>query len=290
MRPLLDQVLSATMPAKTSLPSRAEMEVEAERLAASMPPLHAGASHARESVDPGAHGRRRAGTGESFWQFRRFQEGDFRSDIDWRASARYEHLHVREREKESPVRFRLWWSATTRMTYRSNARLPYKVERAALLLLALSRLLRRGGEQVEVFADDTDAPLPTSMASKSGASCVILASDFLDAPEDWEEQLRRLAARRTRGYLLHIIDPAEADFPFEGRTGFANAKGVVRQLLGSAEDCAPEYHDRFITHCEKIESIARALGWSLLRHRTDTPAEDALLDLHRRLSDAGAPR
>ena len=281
MKLILDQVIAVA--AKTSASPRTRLEIEAEQLALSLPPLRATATLARASVDPGVHGHKRAGTGESFWQFRRFQEGDFRNDIDWRASARHEHLHVREREKEAPLRFRLWWSNAHTMSYHSKRTLPYKHERATVLLLALARLLRRGGEKVETLEGETENPLNHAPA-ESRASCLILASDFLDASDDLYEQMRPLASSNATGHLLHIIDPAEKKFPFQGRTGFTNAEGVVRQILGNAEDCTREYQNRFTQHCDRIGKIARALGWSLQRHYTDETPQDALLQLHQRLS------
>lgn len=229
----------------------------------------------RDNVAQGVHGYRRAGTGESFWQFRRFQEGDFCSDIDWRASARHEHLHVREREKESPVCFRIWWNRGTSMNYHSHSRLPLKSERAAVLMLALTRLLQRGGENVELLHSIDSATL----ASATGIFYYIIADDFLDRPE----AIPRSLAYRHPGLLVHIIDPAEEDFPFKGRTGFATAEGILRQLLGNAEQCAPEYRRRFAEHSEAIRESARKFGWSVSRHRTDIRPADALLDLHRYL-------
>ena len=275
MTPLLEAILSAASPRK-ALQGDARLEIEAERLAAPLPPLRAAAARARESVEQGAHGRRRAGGGESFWQFRRFQEGDFRSDIDWRASARHEHLHVREREKESPVRFRLWWDAAAGMDYRSRSGLPLKRERAAVLMLALARLLRRGGESVELLPGHAAPSLPAS----GGACHFVLASDFLHPPEP----LLAALAGKAQGHLLHIVDPAEEQFPFRGRIGFMDAAGAVRQLLGNAEDCAGEYRRRFDAHAAALAAAARKCGWSMLRHRTDADARDALLGLHRRLS------
>ena len=38
------------------------------------------------TVAQGVHGRRRVGQGDSFWQFRRFVQGDPIARIDWRNS------------------------------------------------------------------------------------------------------------------------------------------------------------------------------------------------------------
>ena len=54
-----------------------------------------------QTVAHGIHGRRRAGPGETFWQFRQFQSSDTARQIDWRRSASSDHLYVREREWEA---------------------------------------------------------------------------------------------------------------------------------------------------------------------------------------------
>ena len=58
----------------------------AAELAARLPRLVARAHEIAASVAYGAHGRRRAGAGETFWQYRPFATGESASRIDWRRS------------------------------------------------------------------------------------------------------------------------------------------------------------------------------------------------------------
>ena len=69
-------------------------------LAARLPRLILEARRVSASVH-GIHGRRRAGPGETFWQYRPLVTGESSSRIDWRRSARDGHLFVREREWEA---------------------------------------------------------------------------------------------------------------------------------------------------------------------------------------------
>jgi len=71
---------------------------EAERLGAALPPLLVEAERLTSGVWLGVHGRRKAGMGETFWQFRRYRVEDPSTSIDWRQSAKSQHLFVRERE------------------------------------------------------------------------------------------------------------------------------------------------------------------------------------------------
>src|SRR6202023_3050101 len=59
-------------------------------------PSGGGVVHLAPPVIHGAHGRRRAGPGENFWQYRRFVSGEPASRVDWHRSARDDHLYVRE--------------------------------------------------------------------------------------------------------------------------------------------------------------------------------------------------
>ena len=74
--------------------------VEAKRLAARLTRIGLEARRIAASMVQGAHGRRRPGVGESFWQFRPFMPGEAALLVDWRRSAREERLFVREREWE----------------------------------------------------------------------------------------------------------------------------------------------------------------------------------------------
>src|SRR5262249_35252748 len=119
---------------------------EAETLAASLPPLLVEAERVASTVAQGVHGRRRVGTGETFWQFRRFQTGDQSSDVDWRRSARSQHLFVRETEWEAAQSVYLWRDGSPSMNYASSG--ATKLQRAGVLALALGILLVEAGERI----------------------------------------------------------------------------------------------------------------------------------------------
>src|SRR4029434_6602183 len=75
--------------------------VGARKLADAMPPLILEARRIASRVIHVVHGRRRAGPGENFWQYRRFVSGEAAQNVDWRRSARDDHLYVRERVWEA---------------------------------------------------------------------------------------------------------------------------------------------------------------------------------------------
>ena len=74
------------------------------------------------NVIHGLHGRRRAGAGESFWQYRRFVSGEPSQNVDWRRSARDDHLYVREQEWEAAHTVWLWPDRSPSMAFASQGR------------------------------------------------------------------------------------------------------------------------------------------------------------------------
>src|ERR1700734_816439 len=123
---------------------------EGRTLAASMPRLILEARRVAATVIHGLHGRRRAGPGENFWQYRRFVSGEPASRVDWRRSARDDFLYVREQEWESAHTIWIWPDRSASMAFRSSLAEESKLHRALVMALALAEVLVHGGERVGV--------------------------------------------------------------------------------------------------------------------------------------------
>src|SRR5580704_10890218 len=102
-------------------------------LAASMPRLVLEARRVAPTVIHGLHGRRRAGAGENFWQYRRFVSGEAASRVDWRRSARDDHLYVRELEWEAAHTVWIWPDRSPSMAFVSNLAEATKLERSLVI-------------------------------------------------------------------------------------------------------------------------------------------------------------
>ena len=271
------------------------LQHEADGLSAGLPPLMVQADHLAASVSLGVHGRRRAGIGESFWQFRRYASPDSSSDIDWRQSAKSQHIFVREREWEAAQTVWFWRDASANMSFKSGA--VSKRARADLLLLALASLLVRGGERVG-FMGMEGAPAASRLAltrigramfGKGQGSLppqipfargnqLVWFSDFLD--EGAFDVMKRLSQIGVEGHLVRIIDPAEEDFPFSGRTRFESPLGEGEEIFGRAERIRTAYRARFTAHGERIAQTSTRLGWTCTIHRTDHAPQASLIALH----------
>jgi uncharacterized protein (DUF58 family) len=293
-------------PAETAVGIRHEQA--ALGLAAVMPRLVVAARRTAATVMHGLHGRRRAGTGENFWQFRRFSSGEPAGQIDWRRSARDDHLYVREREWEAAHTVWLWIDRSRSMAYRSDLAPDAKVERAVVLALASAELLVRGGERagllglgrptasrraIELFAetlalapdDATGIPPAVPIAPLSEA---VLIGDFLAPVAETAVALKSLAARGARGHLVVVSDPIEDIFPFTGRTELRDPEAGTRFTAGRAQDLKADYVARLGLHREALRAAATPLGWDVAFHRTDRSAAEALLALHARFGERPA--
>lgn len=285
------------------------LQEKAEQLAAALPPLLAEAEKLAVSVSLGVHGRRKAGMGESFWQFRRYAPEDPATAIDWRQSAKSQHLFVREREWEAAQAVWFWRDASATMRFKSSFAATTKTDRATVLALALGSLLLRGGERIGLVGgqrppssgratlrriahellDSDDRALPPEVPVGRSAQIVWL-SDFLSPPDETERAMRKLSAAGALGHFVHILDPAEEDFPFEGRTRFDALADKESELFGRAESVRAAYRERFCAHAEAVANLARRFGWNYLAHRTDNSPQLALIALYAAIGGEVAQR
>ena len=243
--------------------------------------------------------------GESFWQFRLYQAGDDATDIDWRQSARSRHMFVREQEWEAAESVWIWCDLSPSMRFRSGRRVPHKVERAAVLSLALGAMLVRGGERIALLgsgersrggrqglnafarslgaSERAAAPLPPPVELPRFAR-VALISDLLEPVEDLMGRLAGYVARGARGCLLQVVDPAEETLPYAGRVLFEGLEAEGRALIGNVGNVRERYVRRFTAHREELARQASRQGWRFAVHHTDRTAESGLLTLYQMLA------
>ncbi len=275
---------------------------EAEAVAAHFPALLVEAGRLAATIIVGEHGRRQAGMGEDFWQFRHFREGDGRSVVDWRRSARTHGLFVRENEREAAQTVWLWCDPSQSMRYKSNLAPVEKADRAQVLSLALALLLTRAGERIGNLAypdkarrgeiavrlvaqamQSTATSAFPNPSPKFARSTIVMVSDFLAPTKTISGFIAQVAGGHTQGHLVQVLDPAEETWPFEGRMLFEGAN-AERLLAGRAQSLRGEYCARLKAHRDTIRAACRRVGWSFTVHHTDTRPEPTLLGLYAQLS------
>jgi uncharacterized protein (DUF58 family) len=287
------------------MPVSSALQHRAEQLAATLPPLLVAAERVATTVAQGVHGRRRVGTGETFWQFRQYEPGDPVPRIDWRESAKSMRLYIRETEWEAAQSVWLWRDSSASMDYTSSAALASKRARTDLLLLALAALLVRGGERVALLGSGVPPASGRAVLSRLALTLerparrdnlpqfeplprygqLVVIGDLLAPLDEIHALVGRFAATGLRGHLLQVLDPAEETLPFMGRVRFEGMEQEKSLLISRVENVREQYWARLAQHRAGLAAIARATGWSFGMHRTDRPPHSALLALYGALAE-----
>jgi uncharacterized protein (DUF58 family) len=277
------------------------LRAKSETEAAALPALLARAEHLAGAVLLGAHGRRRAGSGDDFWQYRPAQIGDSRRAIDHRRSAMGDTEFVREREWQIAQSVMLWVDQSASMRFTSSDAVPQKIDRARVLALALAILLNRGGERVGLTGtalppragrpqilslaamfckdDDADYAPPEHRAMIPHARAVFI-SDFMGDIDGVRTALTKAADRGVRGVLCHVLDPSEEAFPFTGRTIFQSMGGTLSHETLKANDLKERYLERLAERKAELQSLCALTGWQYGLHHTNSTAQAGLLWLY----------
>ncbi|MDP1909188.1 MAG: DUF58 domain-containing protein [Hyphomicrobium sp.] len=276
---------------------------KSSKLAARIPRLILEARRVASTVIHGLHGRRRAGSGENFWQYRHFVSGEPAQNIDWRRSARDDHLYVREREWEASHTIWLWADRSPSMDFNSSLTEWSKLDRALVVSFALAEILVQGGERVgipelmrptanrnviesmaqRIVHDMREAPsLPPNFAP-APFSEVVLLSDLWSPIAEFRKIIGQLAANGARGHVVQVVDPAEETFPYSGRIEFVESEGLGSVTAGRAETWRDDYQKLLADHRAALRAETEQFGWTFTVHRTDRGPTELLFALHARM-------
>lgn len=279
----------------------------ADSLASRLPSLIVAARRIAQNAGAGPHPRRKAGTGEEFWQYRPAMSGEAATHIDWRQSARGDRAFVREHEAQTPHTICIWCDNSASMRWRSDDSLPLKAERAFLLALACAAMLLRQGEDIRLLGPTgapplrlrgrqalermahaliaalratADEPALPQAAAIPARSRVLLFGDGLYPATQLAAFLRAATARQATCTLIEVIDPAETAFPYEGHTRFTGLEDDTTVLLNGSAALRHDYAAIWARHQDRLRTLCQAAGSPPVPHLTDQPPEKALLALH----------
>ncbi len=287
----------------TCQPDRRKL-AEAKEIAAGLPDMLVEARRVAATVLAGWHGRRTSGRGETFWQFRPFVSGEPAAAIDWRRSARDDHLYVREKEWEAAHTLWLWNDQSPSMDFRSRLSKVSKRHRATVLLLALTEMLASAGERVgllgsgrPVLARNAVERIAANLANTAVTASqpivkdlrqftdLILIGDFLDPIAETDATLDAVARSGARAHIIQVVDPIEETFPYAGRTEFRDPETGGTHVVSRAEHYRTEYQGELGALRYHLGDRCRRVDWSFIVHRTDRPPTEPLLSIHARLAD-----
>ena len=282
-----------------------QLKAEAAALASDLGTLTTQA-RAASAAHLGSAGRRKSGMGENFWQYRRHTQEDGAERIDWRRSAREEHLFVRETELETARTFLFWADPSPGFHWSSGASIPHKADRALLLCMALAGALSRSGERCGALGGGRGAVSGAKAPARVGEdvrnfavgmsfpppprerAAVVICSDFYSPLADWRANLSPIAGKCRDGVLLQVCDPIEEAYPFNGRVRFFRPGQDRERLVGRAESIRDGYLDKFAQRRKDMTDLAGELGWRFISHVSNDEPRTPLGALAHGFSISGA--
>jgi uncharacterized protein (DUF58 family) len=119
------------------------------------------------------------------------------------------------------------------------------------------------------------------VVSAARRSEVIVVSDLLSDPvADWVGPLGVHVARGREVQVLHVVDPAEIEFPYDEPTLFEDLEGGD-ELSANPRELARSYREEFAGFLTEASTACAQRGVRYLRLRTDEQLEDALVPFLR---------
>lgn len=263
----------------------------------------------------GTHRSPRRGSSIEFSEHKIYTPGDDVRHIDWRAFAKTERIQVKQFEDETNLTVELLLDHSGSMNYSSGS-YGTKLEYARRIAAALAYLALRQADAtgLTTFAHTVTDELPARASSShllevlrrlvslngDGAtrldrsierfanrsrrpSLVVILTDLLDPSGDLLASFRRLVARRHDVVVMHILDRAEIEFPFENPSNFLSMEDQ-RRLFVHPRSIRGSYLREMTKFLEQIENELTGAGVNYIRVCTDQPADEALRQMLQRRS------
>lgn len=316
--PLVYAVRGATIPVLMP-PSRADL-LDPSALAA-LGHLKLVARWVVDGFLTGLHRSPRKGFSVEFAEHRPYQPGDDLRYLDWRIAARADRWVVKQFEEETNTRAMLVLDVSASMKWTGLASRLTKLAYAEHMLGALALLLLRQRDAVGIVrADDSVRSvvppstrtgqwfrLAASLSQSAGGAgsdlvtalaqaahlvrrpgFVVLVSDLLVEPAPVIEQLRTVRAQGHEVLVLHVLDPAERDFPDGAEAVFTDPESGA-SVPATPSEIRAEYQDTVRQALDAWRTGLLQVGARYALAMTDQPFGQPLRALVRASGRGGMP-
>lgn len=273
-----------------------------------------------EGFVSGLHRSPYHGFSNEFAEHREYVPGDDLRFVDWRAFAKTDKIYLKQYEEETNLISYLVLDISESMLYQhkgsdKNSSPMSKLEYAQTAAAALTYLILHQQDavglatfdnQVQTLLKPSGSPSHlTPMLENIGGGgnqektsagpifhelaerltrrgVVIVLSDLFDDPESLLTGLKHFRHRRHDVIVMHILDPAELDFPFQQPTLFRGLEALGELLVDPAR-LRKAYRQEFKQYQKAIAGGCQSLGADYVLMRTDKPIDVALTAyLHQR--------
>ena len=272
---------------------------------------------ARVIVEGALSGLHRAavhGSSVEFAEHKEYSPGDELRHVDWKAYAKLDRYYVKQFEQESQLTVYLVLDASASMAFAGGG--IAKLQYSGMLLAALAYLVIQQQDKVGLITCgdrklETLVPprartthlhdlmsVLTTILTRAGTgdespaaalariaeltrrrrALIVLASDLFDADDRTLPMLVQLRAQRHDVSVLHVLDPHERTFPYDGLTQFEALESDHKMLVNPAA-IRRDYVERMEAFLARTRTTLTAAGVDYHLAETDRPLEQALLAL-----------
>ncbi len=243
-----------------------------------------------------------------FAEHREYTPGDDLRYLDWKVLARSDKYCLKQFEEETNLVCNLLLDTSESMSYQSAKAPMSKLEYAKCAAASLAYLILQQRDSVGMVTFDREiralvrpsgnpshlkeilhvlersageqktatGPILHELAERfRKRGIVILFSDLLDDVEAILAGLKHFRHRRHEVVLMHILDPAEVDFPFDQRMLFRGLEGMP-ELLAEPRALRKAYLDELQKFFHRLKHGCRQQRIDYVLVRTDQSLEVVL--------------
>lgn len=272
---------------------------------------------ARVIVEGALSGLHRAnvhGSSVEFAEHKEYSPGDELRHVDWKAYAKVDRYYVKQFEQESQLVVYLVLDASASMAFSGGGL--RKVEYGGYLLAALAHLVIGQQDKVGLVAcgdarKETIVPprartnhlhdllgVLDSLIARGGIgdespaaalhriaeltrrrrALIVIASDLFDNDDLVLPAIAQLRAQRHDVSVMHLLDPHERTFPYDGLTQFESLENDHKMLVNPVA-IRKDYLEKMDAFLARCKSQLTAAGVDYHLAMTDQPLETSLLEL-----------
>ncbi len=261
-----------------------------------------------EGYVAGLHRSPYQGFSNEFAEHREYVPGDDLRYVDWKVFGKTDKFYLKQYEQETNLISYLVVDTSESMRYRSSQAAMSKLEYAQCAAASLAYLILEQQDSVGLATFDRElraivrpSSNPTHMRQlvhvlsesvperKSAIGSifhdlaerfkkrglVLILSDLFDDVKSLTAGLKHFRHRRHEVVVLHVLDPAELDFPFRGPTEFKGLEGLP-EVAADPQVIRRAYLREFAAFRESLESECRRQHIDYFLLRTDQPLDTAL--------------
>ncbi len=261
-----------------------------------------------EGFVSGLHRSPYHGFSVEFAEHREYVPGDDLRHVDWKVYGKSDRYYLKQFEEET--NFACWFliDSSDSMSYQSSDAAMSKLDYAKHIAAALAYLViqQQDAAGLVTFSNGVDdfirpssqpshlrqllhtagqltpggetslGPVLHDLAERvRRRGLVIVLSDLFDDPESLLLGLKHFRHRRHDVSLMHIVDPAEQDFPFEESTLFKDLEHPVESMT-EPRSLRKAYQREFEAFLTEMRHRSRDLGMQYTFVRTDMRLDVAL--------------